>query len=331
MRIGLDHYTIADRGQPPGAVLAWAHRRGLEGVQFLEPAQLDPALDPGRLVELKAQADALGLYLEVGIASPNPFRAGRAAGRAVTPAEHAQALAPALRAVAALGGRAARAYVGDRHDRFRADAPWSDQLRATAEVLRALRPLLGDLGLRLAIETHADLTCDELLALIDAVGDDVLGVTLDTGNLLMRLDDPLRAAEELAPMVLLTHVKDCVLAFTPRGLCWQARPVGAGAVPIAEILACLQRHNPALNLSIELHPRTYDLPIFEPAWRCHFHGLTADALAAVVQVAADCERRYAEGTLERPDAVEAIPWPERVDAWIDRSLAFLRGVVTGLA
>ena len=41
-----------------------------------------------------------------------------------------------------------------------------------------------------------------------------LGVTLDTGNLVMRLDDPVEAVARLAPHVLATHVKDAVLAFS---------------------------------------------------------------------------------------------------------------------
>src|SRR5207302_11377504 len=124
-------------------------------------------------------------------------------------------------------------------------------------------PRLRDLGLRIALETHADLTVDEMVEILDRLGPEAVGVTLDTGNLVMRLDDPVAAAERLAPRVLATHIKDAVLAFTPRGLCWQARPVGSGIMPMPDLLAALHRADPALMLSIELHPRTYDLPIFD--------------------------------------------------------------------
>ena len=69
------------------------------------------------------------------------------------------------------------------------------------------------------------------------------------------------------------------------------------------------RHNPAIALSIELHPRTYDLPIYDPKVAgVHFPGLRPESLAAVVRLAAECEQRYADGSLERPEDVEAIPW-----------------------
>lgn len=327
MRLGFDHYTIAHRGLSPEQTLWFARERGLEGVQFLEPAALDPALRPDRLAAVRRQADALGLALEIGLPSPNPIRRGRELGRPLAPVEHADWLRPHVEAVALLGCRSARAYVGDRHDRFLSDIAWADQISATAEVLRLLRPLLRDAGIRVAIETHADLTVEELLALVADVGEDALGVTLDTGNLLMRLDDPVRATERLAPLVLLTHIKDCVLAFSPRGLIWQARPVGSGIVPIADMLATLAKANPALNLSIELHPRTYDLPIFDSAWLAHFPTLRPADLAAAVRLAVNCEQRFADGSLDRPETIEAIPWADRDLDWLARSVGYLRPVV----
>jgi sugar phosphate isomerase/epimerase len=326
-RIGFDHYTIGHRGLTPAATLAFAQEHGFDGVQFLEPAALDAALDPGRLAAIRSEAEDRGLYLEVGLPSPNPVRRSREAGHAVTPGEHARELEAHVEAIATLGCRQARAYVGDRHDRFRIDVPWTAQRDATIAVLEALAPLLRRRGLKVALETHADLTVDELLAMIDRVGPDIAGVTLDTGNLVMRLDDPVAAVGRLAPHVLATHVKDAVLAFTPRGLAWQARPIGSGVLPMPDLLAPLLRSRGALTLSIELHPRTYDLPIYDPSWLAFFPGLRPESLAAVVRLAAICEARYAEGSLARPDAVEAIPWPERDLDWLASSLGYLRKAV----
>ena len=330
-RIGFDHYTIAHRGLSPEAVLEFATARGFDGVQFLEPAALDAGLAPARLDAIRRHADRLGLYFEVGLPSPNPVRASRAVGRSVSAEEHARSLAPHIDAVAALGCRYARLYVGDRHDRFRTDVCWEAQQSASAEVLRLLAPQLRSLEVRVAIETHADLTTDETLALVDRVGADVAGVVVDTGNLLMRLDDPVRAAERLAPHVLATHVKDAVLAFTSRGLCWQARPIGSGVVPMGEVLTPLLAANPSLNLSVELHPRTYDLPIYDRSWLDFFPRLRPHELAAVVRLAAECERRFADGFVPRPEVVESVPWAERDLDWLARSLAYLRPLVARLS
>ena len=330
-RIGFDNYTIAQKGLPAREALAFAKAHGFDGVQFLEPSSIEPGLDHSRLEAFRREADGLGLYIEVGLPSPSPVRVSRELGREVSPALHARDLARHVEAVAALGCPNARAYIGDRHDRFRHDPPWSDQVDAAQEALALLTPTLREHGLKVAIETHADLTTAELLALLDRLDPEAFGVTLDTGNLLMRLDDPLESVERLAPRVLGTHVKDCVLARTPRGLCWQARPVGEGILPMPEMIGMLLKANPGLNLSIELHPRTYDLLTFEPTWLAHFPGLTPERLANFVALADRCEARYANGTLARPEVVEAVRWPLRYLDWLERSRANLLAIVAGLS
>jgi sugar phosphate isomerase/epimerase len=330
-RIGLDYYTIAHRGFTALQTLEFAGTHHFDGVQFEGPALIEPRLNQGRLIEYHRRAEDMGLYLEVGLPSPNPARRTRELGRKVEGAELALDLVPHLEAVAALSCRHARVYVGDRHDRFRADSPWAEQIEATVDVIERLTPRLKDLGIRLAIETHADLTGDELIAILERLDPDVAGVTLDTGNLVMRLDDPLELAGRLAARVVATHVKDAVLAFTPRGLCWQARPVGSGTLPLTDILAAVIRHNPSITLSIELHPRTYDLPIYDRKWLAFFPSLRPESLAAVVHLAALAEKRYADGSLMRPEVVEALPWAERDLDWLASSLGFLRSVVPTLA
>jgi len=330
VRIGFDQYSVAHRDLSAEATLQFAVERGFDGVQFLDPASIEPALDLGRLRDFHHRAEALGLYVEAGLPSPNPIRHSRRLEREIPPREHAHQLARHVDALAALGCRRARVYVGDRHDRFRTDVRWDVQRVVTLEVLHALTPRLRDHGIRLALETHADLTVDELLALLDRLDPAVAGVTLDTGNLLMRLDEPLAAAERLAPWVVATHIKDAVLAFTARGLCWQARPVGSGILPMPDLLAPLLRANPDLTLSIELHPRTYDLPIFDKTWLAFFPALRPECLAAMVALALRCEHRFAEGSLLRPELVESIPWADRDLDWLASSLGYLRRVVQGL-
>ena len=136
--------------------------------------------------------------------------------------------------------------------------------------------------------------------------------------------------EKKQDAIVMTHVKDVVLAFTTRGLCWQARPVGSGILPIPDILAAVLRARPDIALSIELHPRIYDLPIYDPRWLAFFPDLRPESLAAVVRLAAECERRYAEGSLTRPEAIEAIPWESRDLDWLASSLGYLRSVVPTL-
>ena len=62
-----------------------------------------------------------------------------------------------------------------------------------------------------------------------------------------------------------------------------------------------------------------------------FPRACAESLAAVVRLAALAEKRYADGSLTRPEAVEAVPWADRDLDWLASSLGFLRSVVPTLA
>ena len=123
--------------------------------------------------------------------------------------------------------------------------PWPTQLAAARDFARAVAPLLRDLGVRLNLETHVDATTHELAGLIEEVGPDVLGVTLDTANLLTRAEHPTAGVERIAPYVHQMHAKDAILFFDERGLVRQPRPCGQGVVDFPAILAMVFRHDPA--------------------------------------------------------------------------------------
>ena len=163
------------RGDPR---FARAHR--FDGVQFLDPSSIDESLDPRRwpasppggrpraLSRGRAPLSQPG----AAVARAGPSGHSRRAGRELVP--HVEALA-------ALGCRHARALRGRPprslpHRRALARPDRRDRLGAPA-----LTPRLEDRGIRLAIETHADLTAGELLDILERIDSDVAGVTLDTG------------------------------------------------------------------------------------------------------------------------------------------------------
>ena len=123
-RIGFDHYTIAHRGFTARQALEFAQAHHFDGVQFLLRPRSNRVSIQLRLSDFRRQAEAMGLYLEIGLPSPNPAQRSRELDREVDPAELAQELVPHAEAVAALACRHARVFVGNRHDRFRDDNPW---------------------------------------------------------------------------------------------------------------------------------------------------------------------------------------------------------------
>jgi sugar phosphate isomerase/epimerase len=114
--------------------------------------------------------------------------------------------------------------------------------RDLVPVLREVVRAATDQGVVLGLENHGDFTADSLLRLLGEVDSPNLRVTLDTGNALRVLEDPVEAARKLAPHTVATHIKDVTAG---RGspwdfLFWPATPVGHGAIDIPAILALLQ-------------------------------------------------------------------------------------------
>ncbi|RKY04589.1 sugar phosphate isomerase/epimerase [Candidatus Poribacteria bacterium] len=323
MRVGLDDYTISFMNLDPFQTIDYAEKLGAEGVQFGSVAKLAPNWREEELLEVKGYADRKGMYIEVNIPSVNPYMypPGRRKGLVRTLRKHIELAALA-------GGKGLRSYIGWKDNRFDPKfPPWEVQLEDTVKVLKQLAPLARDLGVKIALETHMDATTFELLRVIEEVGEEAVGICLDTGNLTMCLEDPLEATRRVAPHVVATHLKDSILTFGERGLRWQARPCGEGIVPLEEMLSILSIYNPDLTLSIEDHPRIYELPIFDRAWLSKFGDLTPIELAEVVRLAVEAERRIRRGEIRPPEEEEAIPWEERAEGRIRKSISYLKGVL----
>jgi sugar phosphate isomerase/epimerase len=192
-------------------------------------------------------------------------------------------------------------------------------------VMRSLAPILHDLDLQLAFETHAEATSQELLQMIDAVGSDVVGICLDTGNFPMTLEDPLAAVRRVARYAIATHLKDGVVMFADDGLVYQARPCGQGAIPMSAILDELVRSNPELRtLSVEDHDALFPVRIFHDDFVSTFDDQPIAEFAHVIRLARECERLVASGSVPSPDALEAIPWAEQALPRLEQSAHYVR-------
>lgn len=332
MRIGLDQYTLYHLSDRSGIeLLELVRAHGLDGMQFGDVHQLSRTLDRGEIREAHEFARDHNLYLEGGIPCLNPHKPGQSLLR-----DGDGDLKVGLRrqleaiAVAVAGTRAVRCFVGGPGDRHRGAAPWSQQVADTISVARDLAPLLRNLDLKLAFETHADATTHDLIRVVTELGQDVAGICLDTGNLVITLEDPLPAVRRAAPYTIATHVKDGVVTFGENGLVFHARPCGQGVIPLAEIVRELYHHNPDLTLSIEDHDRLFQIPIFHDDYLATFPNLDPVELAHVVRVACSCEREIAAGKLASPAAIEATPWAERALQALDESAAYLQDLLVSL-
>ena len=114
--------------------------------------------------------------------------------------------------------------------------------------------------MKIAMENHADFTVRELASILARVNSPAFGFTVDCANLAFDLDDPLRLAGIMAPYALTTHFKNYRVLRTPTGLALENCALGDGDIDLAAIAELLARHNPQINLNIEIHSQFAPVP-----------------------------------------------------------------------
>jgi sugar phosphate isomerase/epimerase len=296
------------------------------------------------LSEIRAHADALGMYLETGLGKVNPYASPETPElRAAGDGDILLGFERMMRACAAIGCRELwvgtanykGAYRGMRaYDRFRTDVTWDEQLGATVRFLHKLAPIARDLGVHLNLETHEEITTFECVRVVEAVGPDVMGIVFDTSNVLQRAEDPVMAARRIAPYVRQTHVKDVGLWFGDDCVYRQGRDCGDGVVDFGAVLPILAAAKPDLNLSIE-NPNARGpigmTEVYDPVWIAAHPDLTVEELMAWTRLVRGFERRVERGQTLAPEVLQAQPfdYPEAV-AYIKDAAALLRGIIAGL-
>jgi sugar phosphate isomerase/epimerase len=146
---------------------------------------------------------------------------------------------------------------------------WEARLSATAARLKEVLPVAADLGLSIAIENHQDATTDDLLRLHSMVDyHPAFGITLDTGNPLSVGEEPVLAAQRLAPIIRHLHCKDYTIHFAPNGYRLVRCAAGDGVVDFPAILAAVQDNGfSALTPGIEIAAQaTRTIPLLEEGW-----------------------------------------------------------------
>jgi len=209
-------------------VLRHARSLGVDGVS-LETCFLEPSaeLDVGRL---RASAGSLEVAVAWGHRHGLEFGANE------------RALADLLDWIdvaGRLGCRIVRCVVAS--PALRTGGPLGRELERSVRPLTTATARARELGLRLALENHGDLRAAELLELVERVGDDALGVCLDTANALRVGDDPVEAARLLAGRTLLLHLKDveAIERVTDPVAGPRSVPYGEGVVAVGQVLEVL--------------------------------------------------------------------------------------------
>ncbi|MFH1008502.1 MAG: sugar phosphate isomerase/epimerase family protein [Candidatus Latescibacterota bacterium] len=204
---------------------------GLDGVQInVEGADLGHlgSGDPTFLRDVRAMADALGLYVELDTCDTDPQNVTRV-----------------LHVCHALGAEKMRIYSSIGGD-------VKEELKQAAEDLGQVIPLCAEYGVRIAYENHEYETSRDVLEVVRRVDSEYVGAHVDTGNSMMVWEDPIRAIEAMAPYAVSTHFKDHMVIMADNQPMIVGVPLGKGSIDCAEAFRILANHSPLARINIEV-------------------------------------------------------------------------------
>lgn len=232
--IGLGTYSFfwqhSTEAPEPLSLPAMLRRTRDLGVDVFQICDYLPILgySAAELRGLRSLADELGIQLELGTRGLQQ--------------EH---LATFLSLADVLGATLVRSMVNTAEHR---------PTMAEAEtLLRASVPAFEAAGVTLALETYEQVSSTDLVALVESVGSDNLGICLDPANSVAALELPRDVVERTAPYVRNIHVKD--FAFTRRGgwvgFTLEGAPLGTGLLDYDHLVATVKPDAASTNQIIE--------------------------------------------------------------------------------
>lgn len=306
---------------------------GLDGVYYKSPIYLSPSLDNAELDRCLELSKAAGVYLDFGVGRVNPYNTNETPEIwKLTGGDYLKAMELQIIAGARLG---CKEFIGVTagwkgahkgpfvYDRFRTDVSWEDQLAATEKFLKKVAPVLRDTKTRINLETHEEITSKEILRLIEAVGEDVLGVAFDTANVVARSEDPVAAAKRVAPYTHQMHAKDCIVYFGEHGIIRQVRPAGTGIVDFPQIFDIIKDYCPDLHVQIEDHKGLMHLNYYDPEWIALHPEIDLTEAMKLMQYAGITQKRIDSGELEDPITYEIPPYVEQRTERLDIGIRYL--------
>ncbi|WP_192339812.1 sugar phosphate isomerase/epimerase family protein [Streptomyces sp. VITNK9] len=234
MAYGISTYAyfwrISDRAPEPMTLPAMLRDTAALGGEVFQICDYVPieSYDAARLADVRATADDLGLTLELGTRGIRP--------------EH---LLKYLDTARELGVTLVRSMLNT-----------ADHRPGTAEAVALLKeavPRYADAGVTLGLETYEQVATDDLVDVVRAVDDPHLGIVLDPGNSVARLERPVDVVTATAPYVVNIHVKD--FAFTRRdgwvGFTYAGCPLGEGLLDHDDMVAAVRPAERGINQIVE--------------------------------------------------------------------------------
>jgi 3-oxoisoapionate decarboxylase len=317
MKIGLDANTLSSLKLDPMGLLDKTIEYNLEGLQLGSNAFISnpPEYTDAFLAKLHAN----NLYVELGGAGVNPKDSGKSVELMV------EAWKPLFPLAARMGSHCLNTCFGLLKERTMTNPTFAEQYEMTTQVLRALAPMAADHNVIVTMELHVDLTYNELARMIDKVNSPWIQVNLDTANAMGLMEDPIEAAEVLAPYAKTTHYKDTCVYLTDAGYTWNAgAALGTGLVDLPKVTELLYKYNPDIHLNIEDGWGCISIPCYDEAFLRSFPEQNSVRMMKFMQHLRRGAGMIAAGMQPTMDDIKKGDAPRMMSMYLWHSAAYVR-------
>ncbi|QNF35525.1 TIM barrel protein [Adhaeribacter swui] len=224
--------------------------------------------------KVRDRREKLGLYVEGSIGVPNKPEEVTRFEQEVKSAKEAGM--QVLRTVCSSGRR---------YEAYHSAQEFKDLQSKALASLKLAEPVLRKHKMKLAVENHKDWRAPELVALLKQINSEWIGVTLDFGNSIALLEEPMEVIQTLVPYVFTTHVKDMGLDEYADGFLLSEVPLGKGILDLPKMFALCRQHNPQVTFNLEMITRDpLEIPCLKDDYWATFQGVPATDLARTLRL-----------------------------------------------
>ncbi len=260
--LGFDNFSIRTLGWKAPQLIDHAASLKVDTLLVSDLGVFDNFEEP-HLKAVKAKAEERGIRLQVGTGSICPTSRSYNRQKWGPAEDHLKLL---IRVAKTVGSPVARCYLGTGGDRAGEGGIYR-HMEETVKVCKAARSEAVDAGVKIAIENHAgDMQSWELASLIEEAGKDYVGATMDVGNAIYTMEDPMVSLEILGPHAVTTGMRDTAVWETEKGATAMWATMGQGSVDWTAYMKRYREICPSVPFVLEIisyiWPR--ELPYLEP-------------------------------------------------------------------
>ncbi len=144
---------------------------------------------------------------------------------------------------------------GRRYENFQTRSEFESFREASVAAIQLAEPIVRKHQVKLAMENHKDWRTEEMIAILQLIDSEWVGVTLDTGNNIALLEDPMAVVAGLAPYAFTVHLKDMGVEEYEDGFLLSEVTIGDGYLDIEAMIKLIKQHNPDIRFNLEMITR----------------------------------------------------------------------------